>query len=556
MSDNNDASLESVKAALAALLTGPKTANQLRAENPDLSDKAIDPKTGDVNWKHIDTGVHHEGKKIILPAIPTAMAIPAAIEALQQKQKDLETKVKVWEIIDASPLDGAVAFVKALQRLYGWANSVPTPGFFGPKPPAFITVDTGPGPEDKIQIPWGGFQIPGVEQPIHTDTTSTNRGAAFVIYGDVKKKDVDTLKVIATLARKIVMEESIYRGKAIRLRSESESMADTRNPPEFIDLAGAKSAELVLPREVETLIRTNIWTLVEKTEECQKAKIPLKRGVLLSGKYGTGKTLTSLLTADKCVEHGWTFISLDRSQNLAQALEWAKRYEPCVIFAEDIDRAANERTESTNDLLNIMDGVLSKNAKIMVVMTTNHIERINQAMLRPGRLDAVITLLPPDAEAAERLLRIYGRTLIAAKEDLSEVSTALAGSIPAMIREVVERSKLAAISLGEKKVTSGGLKIAIAGMKQHMDLLADPVTKELSPYEKLGRALGDVVGSQTQPLLAKATAVLLEAMDTNDDTYPDNIIDNPEVGTEYHERVKSILSRVRNANGTKSASLG
>ncbi len=554
MSENNDTSLDAVKAALASLLTGAKDAATLRAENPDLPEKAIDPKTGKVDWKHINTGIEHSGKKIVLPAVPTRMGIDAAILSLQEKQKDLETTVKVWEIIDASPLDGAVAFVRALQRSYGWANSVPTPGFFGPKPPAFITVDIGPNLEDKIQIPWGGFKIPGVENPIHTDITNTPRGSALVLYGDVKKKDVDTLKLIADLTRQIVKDESIYRGKAIRLRSESASMADLNNPPEFIDLSAAKTSELVLPREVETLIRTNIWTLVEKTDECRKARIPLKRGVLLSGKYGTGKTLTSLLTADRCVQNGWTFISLDRSQNLAQALEWAKRYEPCVIFAEDIDRAANERTESTNDLLNIMDGVLSKNAKIMVVMTTNHIERINQAMLRPGRLDAVITLLPPDAEAAERLLRIYGHALISAKEDLKDVATALAGSIPAMIREVVERSKLAAISLGEKKVTSAGLQIAIAGMKQHMDLLADPTVKELSPEEKLGRALADVVGRGTQALLAKSTSLVLETLDTNGDMSPKTIVDGTEAGSEYRERVENILARSR-ANGTKQASL-
>lgn len=221
-----------------------------------------------------------------------------------------------------------------------------------------------------------------------------------------------------------------------------------------------------------------------------------------------------------------------------------------MIFAEDIDRAANERNEATNDLLNIMDGVLSKNSQIMVVMTTNHIERINQAMLRPGRLDAVITLLPPDKAAAERLLRIYGNGLIDAKENLDRVAGELAGNIPALIREVVERSKLAAISLGQKKVTEDGLMIAVEGMKQHMALLADPTTKEPSSEERLGRALADVVGARVQAQLAKSTSVVLEVLNSIDDISPDDVVDSAEAGLEYRERMENLLAKVKGVNGS------
>lgn len=183
-------------------------------------------------------------------------------------------------------------------------------------------------------------------------------------------------------------------------------------------------------------------------------------------------------------------------------------------------------------------------------MTTNHIERINQAMLRPGRLDAVITLLPPDKAAAERLLRIYGNGLIDAKENLDRVADELAGNIPALIREVVERSKLAAISLGQKKVTEDGLMIAVEGMKQHMALLADPTTKEPSVEERLGRALADVVGNRVQAQLAKVTSILMEVLDTHGDILPGDVIDNAEVGTEYRERVENLLAKVKGVNGS------
>ena len=60
-----------------------------------------------------------------------------------------------------------------------------------------ITVDIGPNPEDKIQVPWGGFQIPGIEKQINTSVTSTKRGLALVISGKVRKKDVAVIKELA-----------------------------------------------------------------------------------------------------------------------------------------------------------------------------------------------------------------------------------------------------------------------------------------------------------------------------------------------------------------------
>jgi len=536
-----------ILAALTSALTAKDREAVLRSGNPNLPEKAV--KDGAVAWKNIDVGIEHVGTKITLPAEPGPMPIDDAIAALARKKADLETEMSVHEVIDAFPLDGAVAFVRALERIYGWATSAPVPGFWGAQPPRMITVDVGPGPTEKIQVPWGGFKIPGVEKQINTAITHSPRGSVFVIYGTVKKRDVETLKRIAELTRTIVKDESIYRGKAIRLRSISEQSVDLENPPEFMDLSAAREDELILPRAVEVQIKTNIWTLIERTQACRDAGIPLKRGVLLSGKYGTGKTLTSLMTARKCVEHGWTFVSLDRAQGLKATLEFARRYEPCVIFAEDIDRATTDRDENTNDLLNTIDGVLSKSAQIMVVMTTNHIERINPAMLRPGRLDAVVAVEPPDAEAVERLLRIYGRSLIKSGEKLGKVAAMLSGSIPAMVREVVERSKLAAISAGDTAVTQAALIEAATGMQAHMALLADPAKTVVSPEEMLGRAVADVVARQITAITSRSTSVVLEALDQLDDLDASEAAENGEAGAEFRDVISRAIASPSALNG-------
>jgi hypothetical protein len=457
-----------------------------------LSEKAIG-KDGKISWPNVDSPIEHAGHKIILPAWPENMPLAEARRALEAKEKDEEQIMAVFEEIDAHPMDGAVAFTLALRQKYGWANSVPTPGFFGPEPPVMLTVDIGPNPEDQIQVPWGGFQIPGIKNPVYTDVNRGEFGPVFVVHSKLKKKESYILKDLANLTRQIVKEHSIYRGKAIRLRTDDDGDLNVQLAPKFIETGHIKPEELILADNVLDAVETNIFTLIKHTQACLDAGVPLKRGILLEGTYGCGKTLTAGVTAKHCVDHGWTYITLDKCQALETALHFARRYEPCVIFAEDIDRMTAERDEQANDLLNILDGVLSKNAKVIVVLTTNHVEKINKAMMRPGRLDAVISVLPPDAKAVEQLIRMYGRDRLAASVKLDAVSQVLAGKIPAVIREVVERSKLAMIQRGDTELAEADLLRAAQYMENHFRLMSEVPAPAQTPGEQLGAALVTLV---------------------------------------------------------------
>lgn len=455
-----------------------------------LSEKAI-KKDGGYDWNHIETGVEFEGSKITLPDDPEKMPLVEAIKSLQRLKEDEDKFIDVSEVIDAYPLDGAVAFMMAMKKKYGWASPVPTPGFFGPKPPQMITVDV--SVDTKIQVPWGSFLIPGIEKPVTTDVSRGEHGPTFMVYGSLRKKEVHLLKELADLTRQIVREKSIYKGKAIRIRTDESGDMNVGMAPTFIDTRKIKPEEIIMASDVEALIETNIFALIKHTAECRNANIPLKRGILLEGPYGTGKTLAAMATAKHCEEHGWTFLLLDRCHALKTALEFAKRYQPCAIFAEDIDRMTEERDEDANDLLNTIDGGLSKNSEIMVVLTTNHVEKINKAMLRPGRLDAVISVSPPDAVAAQKLLRLYARGRLDNKIDLTKIGTQLSGSTPAVIREVVERSKLAMIGRGDTMLNEDDLIVSATGMEHHRKLLADPARTEPTSGEMIGIAIVDLV---------------------------------------------------------------
>jgi transitional endoplasmic reticulum ATPase len=451
------------------------------------------------DWGKADPDIEYVGRAITLPADPNKMPLAAAIKTLQRKQADEETETTVVEFIDTYPMDGAVAFSMAMKQLYGWASPVPEMTFFGSKPPQMRSVRIGPEVGDVIQVPWGQFALPNVAGPVVTASTMHEGKMQFVLHGNIKKRDAHVVRDLAHLTRQILATHSIYKGNAIRLRTNDNGVLDQNLDPEFLPVNYIQPGELVLNDGEAEQIETSLWTPIRHTEACVKYGIPLKRGILLEGPFGCGKSMTANVTSRVATTHGWTFILLDDVRALKDALLFAKRYAPAVVFAEDADRVAETRDERGNDLLNVIDGVVSKNSQVITVLTTNYVERLHPAMLRPGRLDAVISVRAPDAKSVSRLIHIYARGLLEAGTDLTEVGEVLAGNIPATIREVTERSKLAMIGRGASSINARDLLIAAAGMKDHLALLA-PKPKAQSLHEKLGEAVHDVIKDAVGPM--------------------------------------------------------
>lgn len=411
---------------------------------------AVDPKT---TVKNID--IIFEGSQIILPSIKgKQMGYDEAIEWLKRKKVEDEQEISIHQELPCSPLDGLIAFHKALAEKYGWVNSIPTPGFFSSNPPTMVSIPV--SSDEVVQVPYGRIQIPGISGHLQTHLNETT----FIIGGRVRQKNKNEVTEIADLTKKFLAEKSIYKGKAIKVswnwkRDEEESYNPIANAPQFMQLKGVTDDDLIFSEKVIADINLGLFTPIEQTQACRDNGIPLKRGVLLYGPYGTGKTMTAYVSALKAERNGWTFIYLDSVEDLKHGLDFAAKYAPAVIFCEDIDRIINgERSIGMDEVLNTLDGVDTKGGEIITVFTTNHVEKINPAMLRPGRLDSLVEVTPPDEKAAVRLVKLYGRGLLAADSDFKKVGKALAGKIPAFIREVTERAKIAAIS----RMGSGNIK--------------------------------------------------------------------------------------------------
>jgi SpoVK/Ycf46/Vps4 family AAA+-type ATPase len=149
----------------------------------------------------------------------------------------------------------------------------------------------------------------------------------------------------------------------------------------------------------------------------------LRGGLLLYGPPGCGKTFLARATAG---ELGARFISVGLSdvldmwlgeseRNLHTIFENARRSAPAVIFFDEVDALGQRRSHLRHSagrnvvaqFLAELDGVDQANDGIFVLAASNHPWDIDTALLRPGRLDRLALVLPPDQPAREAILRLH-----------------------------------------------------------------------------------------------------------------------------------------------------
>lgn len=454
--------------------------------------------------------VHH-GEKLILP---TGMEIPEAIDLLERRMKYLKEEVSMSETFAVFPWDAAVALNNLLNKRYGWSTAERTPTMFGSRPPEIVAVDT--GVDSVTHVPWGRFSLPAIEGWIECGVARKDGRLNFKLSARILRESEPLIKSLFDELRVELSINSIYRGQAFKMRFRDDDGNVLDMPePKFIDTNDVDEAMLVYPKVTQEAVVTNLFTPILRIKDCVANGIPVKRGVLLGGTFGTGKTMAAKVASKYAVQNGITYLYVTRADELADAIDFAKMYaDPgCVIFCEDIDRAMAadnaDRTVAIDDILNIIDGIDTKSANLIVVLTTNDLSSITPAMLRPGRLDAVIDVLPPDAEAAQRLVRLYGGNAISADTDLTQVGKKLDGVIPAVIAEVVKRAKLAQLSLQEPgtlvtSLSSEALLNASESMKSQLELLyRDEAPAEVTIEDLIAKQVSGVIDAQVATTLAK-----------------------------------------------------
>jgi transitional endoplasmic reticulum ATPase len=457
--------------------------------------------------------VYH-GEKLILP---DGMKLPEAINLLERRMEFEEEETVFNETYDCFPLDGAHALDVVLTKKFGWAPATATPGFFGKNPPAMLSVETSPGVVK--QVAWGRFSLPNIEGYVQTSAARKENRICFSLAAKIKRKDERVVRAILDEVRAYLKTGSIYMGKAIKIRFRDDDGQPLDMPePKFIDTSKIDPNALIYAAPVQAAVETNLFTPIRRVQDLIANDIPVKRGVLLGGIYGTGKTMAATVASKYAVDNGITYVYIPRADELSDAIEFAKQYQSpaCVIFCEDIDRVtAGERSVEMDDILNLLDGIDTKSARIITVLTTNALEVINPALLRPGRLDAVIDVTPPDAQAVEKLLRLYAGAAIEPTTDLSEAGRILQGNIPAVIAEVIKRAKLSQVGINEPgqkvlNLSQQAVVEAAATLQSQIDLLARrsaAVPPKTTISDLVLEAAEQAVTKQTEPLSQRVNRI-------------------------------------------------
>lgn len=447
-----------------------------------------------------DDDVLYEGTKLV---IPKGMTVDQAIRFLERKRSEMDTVTEYTRTYNYRPMDGAYCMWNAMKSTFGAVGHRGTMGFWGPNPPEMRTIKTDVGKTE--QVPWGRFDLPFLPGATFETGATSHRelGPLFVITAWAPKKFRFHVEGVFKLVAEELEIRSMYRGKAF----------DGQIEPDFVDLTGVQPDKVVYSQDVMTQLRVNIWSQLQHTATMEQAGMPLKRAVLIHGPYGTGKTLAALLTAQQAVAYGWTFIKARPGRDdLPQVLQTARLYQPSVVFYEDVDQVANvdQSDSGISRLLDDFDGIEAKSTKILVVLTTNHAERIHKAMARPGRLDAMIHIDELDQDGVEKLVRTRVGDLVADDVDWAAVYEAARGYRPAFVTEFSDRALRYLVAehgdLDGHEITGQNLVDSAKGLRPQYELMegAKDTPEHVELNEALRRAIRPEVEETSQATADKA----------------------------------------------------
>jgi len=194
----------------------------------------------------------------------------------------------------------------------------------------------------------------------------------------------------------------IPKGKLYRLRR----MATRLNR-----LAG-QITEIPILREglLDEIVQNTIGFLL-RSKDIEKYGVKIKRGIILDGLPGNGKTMVCRHIQKLCSQNGfrWGIITsadIDQAYADKELNDLFQRY--TVSFFDDIDISYMDRSKGNGkmacSLLTAMDGLVDGGHLVRIFTTNEKVDGLDKAFTRPGRIDKCITLDKPDADLRRKLI--------------------------------------------------------------------------------------------------------------------------------------------------------
>ncbi|ARF16902.1 AAA family ATPase [Sporosarcina ureae] len=279
-----------------------------------------------------------------------------------------------------------------------------------------------------------------------------------------------------------------------------------------------------IPQEMKEEILQTL-EVFKNPEAAKKMGIALPQGILLYGPPGTGKTLLAQAIAK---EIGATFYSSSGAaftelfvgvgaSRVRTLFENARKQRPAVIFIDEVDALAGKRKEhggeesekTLTELLVQLDGG-NDNDGILFIAATNRKDMLDDAFLRPGRIDFTFNVQLPDTKGRREIIDIHtnGRTLapnvVASLDTLADSTSGFSG---AEISSLFETASRRAIREGRKLIEKHDLDFAIDRtiLGNTARTLSDQETKRRVAIHESGHAM---IAALTKPgSVRKATII-------------------------------------------------
>ncbi len=290
----------------------------------------------------------------------------------------------------------------------------------------------------------GLFLITGKDKLAVLFRASDNRHlrakTTIEVMGSTREAGENFLSDIRTLMRK----RSIYRGQVVSIGMDELHSMQIK----FHRLDKVDRPNIILPKGLLDRIERQTIGFSKHSAALLAAKRHLKRGLLLHGKPGTGKTLTAMYLAGQMPDRTVILLTGRGLAMIEQSCSLARTLEPATVILEDVDLIAEERTRPNAcgsmlfELLNEMDG-LRNDADVLFILTTNRPEILEPALAaRPGRIDQTFEVPLPDVDCRKQLFALYSEGLTLELKQTDKFIERTKGASPAFIKELFRKAAL------------------------------------------------------------------------------------------------------------------
>ncbi len=348
-----------------------------------------------------------------------------------------------------------------------------------------------PGNLSRVSLPIGpdGEKLQCLRAAVLLVTEGGDNRIALLYRGSDRESDMYgvTVEVIASrpgLAerttehlRELADEHNVFRGQVLSFGQDM--FGEHGSVLRFHKRRPMPKSDLILPDATFADLRRQVIGVALNRERLRASGQHLKRGLLLHGPPGVGKTHTVRYLIGELDDTTVVELTGDTLPAIKQACSIARSLEPAMIVVEDVDLIAEQRDRYDGEspllftLLNEMDG-LAEDSDVVFLLTTNRADLLEPALAaRPGRVDQAVHIDLPDRDARLRLVRLYRRGLKLDTSRLDHVLDRTEGVTASFLKELLRRSAVVAGDRDEPLGSTDALSVTADDLDEALDDLLD-----------------------------------------------------------------------------------